>query len=442
MINNVILKDIKAAITNTKFESKVYLVGGAVRDYFLNVESKDLDFVVEMESGGIELAKYLFEIWNTHYPILFPKFGTAHIEYKGFPLDFVNTRTEIYDLKSRNPIVGFGSLEEDLSRRDFTCNSIAYNISNESFVDLKGGILDIRSRRIVTTGDPDIIFAEDPLRIMRAIRFASRLNFKIGRDTDKAIKRYTPWLKNISNERIRDEFNKILISDDPVGGLNRLKYAGILEYMIPEFKDLYKINNQGKHHVKDAWNHTLDVVARSKPTVEARLAALLHDIGKSYTMTVAEDGNVHFHAHQYVSRKIAKRFMIKYKYTNEQIELVGNAVFMHMNFIERMLNKTIRRFVNEMGRETFLFCLDLAEADSWHRARLAIVNNVREFVLTDTFVLNPKTSMPVNGDMIMEHFNIKPGKEVGRLLAIEKDFLFEFPEASIEEIWEVINNNK
>jgi poly(A) polymerase len=285
MINNVILKDIKAAITNTKFESKVYLVGGAVRDYFLNVESKDLDFVVEMESGGIELAKYLFEIWNTHYPILFPKFGTAHIEYKGFPLDFVNTRTEIYDLKSRNPIVGFGSLEEDLSRRDFTCNSIAYNISEESFVDLKGGIIDIQKGIIRTTSDPDIIFAEDPLRIMRAIRFSAQLGFDIEPDTWTAIVKYVPWLKNISNERIRDEFNKILVAEHFVRGLNLLKYSGILAWMIPEFGKVDNIQDQGKYHTKNLWSHTLDVVSNTQNTVEHKLAALLHDIAKPKTMT-------------------------------------------------------------------------------------------------------------------------------------------------------------
>lgn len=444
MINNVILKDIKAAITNTKFESKVYLVGGAVRDYFLNVESKDLDFVVEMESGGIELAKYLFEIWNTHYPILFPKFGTAHIEYKGFPLDFVNTRTEIYDLKSRNPIVGFGSLEEDLSRRDFTCNSIAYNISNESFVDLKGGILDIQNGVIRTTSDPDIIFAEDPLRIMRAVRFLAQLGeygFDIEENTWKAIIKYVPWLKNISHERIRVEFNKILVANDFARGLNALKNTGILSYMIKAFAKFDSIQDQGKWHTKNLWNHTMEVVENSPATVEHRLAALLHDVGKVNTMTVEEDG-IHFYQHQFHSMRIAKNFMVRYKYTNEQIEWVTNSIAMHMNFADKMLDKTIRKMVNQYGKDQFLFFTDLGLADSKRPERKATVQSVIDFVNTDNYVPEQGIKMPVNGDMIMEHFNIKPGKEVGRLLAIEKDFLFEFPEASIEEIWEVINNNK
>ena len=333
MINNVILKDLKAAITNTKFESKVYLVGGAVRDYFLNIESKDLDFVVEMESGGIELAKYLFKIWNTHYPVVFPKFGTAHITYKGYPLDFVNTRTEIYDMKSRNPVVQFGSLEEDLSRRDFTCNSVAYNISEESFVDLKGGIIDIQKGVIRTTADPYIIFAEDPLRILRAVRFAAQLGFVIEPKTLKAITKFVPWLKNISNERIRDEFNKILMSRCWEHGLALLRQTGILEYMEPEFGNLYKITEQGKwHYRKDAWTHTMDVIRNIKPTLEHRLAALFHDIGKGKTYTEDKTG-IHFFGHQFVSQRITKNFMVRYKYTNEQIEWVTNSISMHMNFM-------------------------------------------------------------------------------------------------------------
>lgn len=441
MINNVILKDLKAAITNTKFESKVYLVGGAVRDYFLNVESKDLDFVVEMESGGIELAKYLFEIWNIHYPVLFPKFGTAHIEYKGFPLDFVNTRTEIYDLKSRNPIVGFGSLEEDLSRRDFTCNSIAYNISNESFVDLKGGIIDIQRGIIRTTSDPDIIFAEDPLRIMRAIRFSAQLGFDIEPDTWNAIVKYVPWLKNISNERIRDEFNKILVAEKFVRGIDDLYRSGILAYMIKQFNQFDSIQDQGKWHTKNLFNHTLEVMMGVPATVEHRLAALLHDVGKVNTMTVEEDG-IHFYQHQFHSQRIAKNFMVRYKYTNEQIEWVTNSIAMHMNFVDRMLDKTIRKMVNQYGKDQFLFFTDLGLADSKRPERKATVQSVIDFVNTDNYVPEQIMKMPVNGDMIMERFNIKPGKEVGRLLAIEKEFLFEFPEYSVEDIWELLESNK
>lgn len=441
MINNVILKDLKAAITNTKFESKVYLVGGAVRDYFLNVESKDLDFVVEMESGGIELAKYLFKIWNTHYPVVFSKFGTAHITYKGYPLDFVNTRTEIYDMKSRNPVVQFGSLEEDLSRRDFTCNSVAYNVSNESFVDLKGGIVDIQRGIIKTTSDPNIIFAEDPLRIMRAIRFSAQLGFDIGPDTWNAIIKYVPWLKNISNERIRDEFNKILVAEHFVRGIDDLYRSGILGYMIKQFNQFDSIQDQGKWHTKNLFNHTLEVMMGVPATVEHRLSALLHDVGKVNTMTVEADG-VHFYQHQFHSMRIAKHFMVRYKYTNEQIEWVTNSIAMHMNFVDKMLDKTIRKMVNQYGKDQFLFFTDLGLADSKRPERKAIVQSVIDFVNTDNYVPEQVMKMPVNGDMIMERYNMKSGKEVGRLLSIEKEFLFEFPEASIEEIWEVINNNK
>jgi hypothetical protein len=158
-------------------------------------------------------------------------------------------------------------------------------------------------------------------------------------------------------------------------------------------------------------------------------------------MTVEEDG-IHFYQHQFHSKRIAKNFMVRYKYTNEQIEWVTNSISMHMNFISEMKDSTIRKMVNQYGKEQFLFFTDLGLADSKRPERKAIVQSVVDFVKTDNYVPEQQMKMPVNGDMIMEHFNIKPGKEVGRLLAIEKDFLFEFPEASIEEIWEVINNNK
>jgi putative nucleotidyltransferase with HDIG domain len=223
-----------------------------------------------------------------------------------------------------------------------------------------------------------------------------------------------------------------------ITGLELLKSTGILAYMIPEFAKLYKIKNQGRHHIKDAWNHTLEVVSNSAPTVEARLAALLHDIGKSKTMTV-ENGNIHFNAHQFVSRNIARRFMTEYKYTLDQTELVTKAVELHMNFLENMLPKTIRRISNEIGKDTFLFAIDLAEADSKRRERISIVQSVREFVLTDNYVPEVQMKLPVNGDMIMKRYSFKPGKFIGTLLDIEKEYLFEYPAASEEEILAVLD---
>lgn len=441
--NNNVLK-IKEIIKNTQFEGKVYVAGGFIRDHFMNRESKDIDLVVVGLgiNGGIELAYHLHRMHNTSTPVVFKRFGTAQIVVFGEEIEIVAARKENYNFKDRMPEVEAGTLEDDVNRRDFTINSILYNISNESFVDLKGGILDIQNGVIRTTSDPNIIFAEDPLRIMRAIRFSAQLGFDIEPDTWKAIIKYVPWLKNISNERIRDEFNKILVAEHFVRGIDDLYRSGILAYMVKQFNQFDSVRNEDcKWHTKNLWNHTLEVMMGVPATVEHRLAALLHDVGKVNTMTVEEDG-IHFYQHQFHSQRIAKNFMVRYKYTNEQIEWVTNSIGMHMNFISEMKPSTIRKMVNQYGKEQFLFFTDLGLADSKRPQRKDSVQSIIDFVNTDNYVPEQQMKMPVNGDMIMEHFNIKPGKEVGRLLAIEKDFLFEFPEASIEEIWEVINNNK
>lgn len=440
---NITIKKIQDTIKNTQFEGKVYVAGGFVRDHFMNRDSKDIDLVVVGLgiNGGIELAYHLHKMYNTSTPVVFKRFGTAQIVLNGEEIEIVAARKETYNFKDRMPIVSEGNIEDDVNRRDFTINSIFYNISNESFVDLKGGIIDIQKGIIRTTSDPNIIFAEDPLRIMRAIRFSAQLGFDIERETWTAIVKYVPWLKNISNERIKDEFNKILVAEHFVRGIDDLYRSGILGYMIKQFNQFDDIQDQGKFHTKNLFNHTLEVMMGVPATVEHRLAALLHDVGKVNTMTVEEDG-IHFYQHQFHSKRIAKNFMVRYKYTNEQIEWVTNSISMHMNFIDMMKDSTIRKMVNQYGKEQFLFFTDLGLADSKRPERKAIVQSVVDFVKTDNYVPEQQMKMPVNGDMIMEHFNIKPGKEVGRLLAIEKDFLFEFPEASIEEIWEVINNNK
>lgn len=447
MKNNHIIKRLKEIIQGTKYENKVFVAGGFVRDYIMGRVCHDIDLVVVGDNlnCGRDLAWYMYRIGAVDSkPVEFPRFGTAQIIMNREPIEIVAARKETYNFKDRNPIVEVGTLQDDVNRRDFTINAILYNISADKIVDLNGGIKDIENRIIRTTSDPDIIFAEDPLRIMRAIRFAARLGFDIEEKTKAKVYEFVPWLKNISNERIRDEFVKIILSDNCRYGLQMLKESKILEMMIPEFKDLYAVVSQGKHHVKSAWEHTLDVVERTPSTVNHRLAALLHDVGKAKTMTITEDGNIHFNGHQHVSRSIAVRFMTKFKFENSQIEQVRHGIAMHMNFLENMLPKTIRKFINEMGKETFLFALDIAEADSWGRDRLRLVRDVRQFVLEDKYIREEPSQMkmPVNGDMIMEKYNIKPGKEVGRLLTIEKEYLFEFPEASIDDIWNILDNSK
>jgi len=443
-MDNHIIKKIRSKIENTKYENCVFVAGGFVRDYIMNRNSKDIDLAVANHgiNGGIEFANYLYKTLGLdHSPVVFERFGTARIIINGEQIEIVAARKESYGFKSRKPTVESGTLEDEVMRRDFTINALLWDISNNKLIDLVDSVDDIKNRIIKTTNNPDIIFAEDQLRIMRAIRFSAQLGFDIEIETWTAIVKYVPWLNNISNERIRDEFNKILVAEHFVRGIDDLYRSGILAYMIKEFSKAPSITNQGKFHTKDLINHTFEVMIKSPANVEHRLAALLHDIGKVNTMTV-ENGEVHFYQHQFHSQRIAKNFMIRYKYTNEQIEWVTNSIGMHMNFVDRMLDKTIRKMVNQYGKEQFLFFTDLGLADSKRPERKAVVQSIIDFVNTDNYVPEQVMKMPVNGDMIMERFGLKPGKEVGRLLAIEKEYLFEFPEATIEDIWEVISNNR
>jgi hypothetical protein len=208
--------------------------------------------------------------------------------------------------------------------------------------------------------------------------------------------------------------------------------------MEPEFGNLYKITEQGKwHYRKDAWTHTMDVIRNIKPTLEHRLAALFHDIGKGKTYTEDKTG-IHFFGHQFVSQRVTKNFMRRYKYTTEQIEWVSNSVMMHMNFLDQMLDKTIRKMVNKYGKDQFLFFTDLGLADSKRPERKESIQRIIHFVHTDDYVPEVPMKLPIDGNMIMEELEMKAGKQVGELLAIEKNYLFEYPEASLDDLWVVL----
>lgn len=445
MKDNNIIKIIRTAIKNTSFEDNVFIAGGFVRDHIMGRPSKDIDLLVSGHglSGGIDLAFFLKRVlrgtWDVSNPVTFPKFGTAQIIIDQQDVEIVAARKETYDMVSRNPAVEPGTVTDDVMRRDFTINSMLYNISQDKIVDLLCGAEDIKNRIIRTTSNPDIIFGEDPLRIMRAIRFSAQLGFDIETRTLVSVRNSVAKLDSISNERIRDEFCKILVSEHFLDGMELLKATGILTHICPQFKDLFLVKNQGKYHIKSAWNHTLEVMSNSEPTVIARMAALFHDIGKGKTMTISENGDVHFFGHQFVSARIAVNFMKLFKFKTEEIEWVQTAIELHMNFIDGMLPKTIRKITNTIGKDKFLFAIDLAAADSKRRERISIVNNVREFVLTDDFVPEVQMKMPVNGDVIMSRYNLKPSKRVGDLLQIEKDYLFEYPEATEYEILSILD---
>lgn len=435
-----IIKLISTSIIGTEFENKTYIAGGYVRDTVMGNISKDLDITVELPDGGIKLSMFLYEKLNTSEPVIYQRFGTAMVVYEGIDIEFTNTRKESYDGISRNPLTSFGSIYEDVIRRDFTINSLLINISTGQVLDLTGrGMKDIKRKIIRATSDPNIIFNEDPLRIMRAIRFASKLGFNIDTNTFNYIKKYTSQLKRISVERIRDEFNKILLSDNFVKGVELLLDTGIMWFICKDMYSLVGLEQPQKYHVKDAWGHTMDVLRVSKNTIEHRLSALFHDIGKVKTASNV-DNEIHFYGHDKESVKITKKCLNNLKYPLNTIELVTKAIDLHMVWNENISKKYIRRSLNELGHETLMFCIDLAVADSFsHRGqnRLNNITNTISFIFDE--MNKPKIVFPIDGRDIMNRYNIPSGKKIGILVEAMKDLFYENPKITIDEIYESLD---
>jgi len=401
----LLLKKIRMAVAETPFEGNIFIAGGFVRDMIIHRPSKDIDIVVANNglNGGIKFAEFLHEKLNSTNPVIFERFGTAQIVVEGIEIETVATRKESYNFIDRKPEVIDGTIEDDVRRRDFTVNSLLWDICNEKVVDLLNGINDINNKIIRTTSNPELIFSEDPLRIMRAIRFASQLGFDIETETFTSIINSVNWLNNISLERIRDEFSKILISDNVSKGLELLKESGILAFLEPAFND-----------IQNNWGSVLDVVNKSKSNIEYRLTALFHDM----------DGVV------------AKNFMKKFKFTNAQIELVNIAI-VGQRLFDNNLNfdpKQIRKFANSFGKDKLLFLMDLVFAKN---VNIEAVENLKDFIERDKIV-NNNITLPFTGKDIMSRFNLKSGLKIGELINLVKDKLFENPDLSEEDMWNLI----
>ena len=401
----LLLKKIRMAVAETPFEGNIFIAGGFVRDMIIHRPSKDIDIVVANNglNGGIKFAEFLHEKLNSTNPVIFERFGTAQIVVEGIEIETVATRKESYNFIDRKPEVVDGTIEDDVRRRDFTVNSLLWDICNEKVIDLLNGIDDINNKIIRTTSNPELIFSEDPLRIMRAIRFASQLGFDIETETFTAIKNSVNWLNNISLERIRDEFSKILISDNVSKGLELLKESGILAFLEPAFND-----------IQNNWGSILDVVNKSKSNIEHRLTALFHDMDEV----------------------VAKNFMKKFKFTNAQIELVNIAI-VGQRLFDNNLNfdpKQIRKFANSFGKDKLLFLMDLVFAKN---VNIEAVENLKDFIERDKIV-NNNITLPFTGKDIMSRFNLKSGLKIGELINLVKDKLFENPDLSEEDMWNLI----
>jgi len=449
-IEQAALDFLSKEIKKSRWKGKVYLAGGAVRDELLGLPIKDIDLVVDMPDGGIEFAKWITSklgIQTSGNPVIFPKFGTAKfnlrgIKHKGIdlsPIDIevVMPRTEKYTYGSRKPDVGQGTLAQDVERRDFTVNSLLKDLSTGEVKDLTGrGKADIQKGVIQTPLDPDIIFTDDPLRMLRAIRFTVKYNWQLPFFMIKGIKKNAHMIKTISAERIRDELDKMLVTGSPDVAVRLLQITGLSKYIMPEL-DLLIGLKQNKYHIWDANKHTLEVLKGTPSDLQTRLAALFHDIGKAETREII-DNEVHFYNHEDVGADIARDMMKRLKYPNTVIDAVTKMVGKHMRFKqagkegEIISDKKLRKFQADIG-EHLEQTLDLMHADNIahapeHSLELQIPNIRKRLKNLKEVPVTSKIPLPVNGFDVMKETGVRPGPIVKTLLAVVADAWYEDPD--------------
>lgn len=414
-----------------------YVVGGYVRDLFLERPSNDIDVVVV--GSGIQVASELKKMLGKKAHLsVFRNFGTAQVKYKDTEVEFVGARKESYQHDSRKPIVEDGTLEDDQNRRDFTINALAVCLNKDRFgelVDPFDGVYDMEDGIIATPLDPDVTFSDDPLRMMRCVRFATQLNFQIEPETYEALSRNADRLKIISGERIADEMNKIMLSKHPSSGFYYLKDTGLLELIMPELCAMDKVETRNGRAHKNNYDHTMEVlenVCKHSDNLWLRWAALLHDIGKPKSKRWDNQIGWTFHNHNNIGAKMIPSMFRRMKLPMDaKMRYVQKLVELHMRPIviadEEVTDSAVRRLMNDAG-DDIDDLMTLCEADitskNMQRKQKFLDNFriVRE-KLKDLQERDYKRLLQpcIDGNEIMEIFHLKPSREVGTLKQTLKD---------------------
>jgi len=431
---------IKKVVEKSKVET--YLIGGFVRDFLLNKkESKDIDIVAI--GSGIEIAKSVQrELPNAGKIHIFKNYGTAMFKWEGVVLEFVGARKESYSIESRNPIVEKGTLENDQNRRDFTINTIAISLNSSNFgkiLDPFNGFDDIKNGIIKTPLDPDKTYSDDPLRMLRAVRFASQLNFKIEKRSLNSIYENKDRIEIISKERVVDEINKIISSKKPSVGFRILEQTGLLKNILPEIQNLKGIEEiEGFKH-KDNFYHTLEVldnICESTNNLWLRWSALLHDIGKAPTKKIVKDVGWTFHGHEFVGSKMVYKLFKRLKMPlNDKMKYVQKLVLMSSRPIiiaqEMVTDAAVRRLVFDAGNYIDdLICLCKADITTKNQKKFSEYHENFEVVTNKIIEVEKRDKIrnfqpPVDGDIIMEYFKLKPCREIGKIKEVIKEAILE-----------------
>ena len=439
-VSNPIFKNV--AEVADEINQETYVVGGFVRDYLLNRgQKKDIDFVTV--GNGILLAKELSnKLGNTSQVSVFKRFGTAMFKYEQTELEFVGARKESYSEDSRKPHVEDGTLEDDQKRRDFTINTLAISMNKENFgelIDPFNGVEDLNNKIIKTPLEPNVTYSDDPLRMMRAIRFAAQLHFEIEKDSFQAIIDNADRINIVSFERVMDEFQKIMMTDKPSVGLLLLEQSGLLQHILPELVALKGIEEvEGQKH-KDNFYHTLEVVdniSENTDNVWLRWAALLHDIGKAVTKRFDKKVGWTFHSHEFVGSKMTVKLFRRLKLPlGNQMKYVQKLVMMSSRPIavvtDDATDSALRRLLFDAG-EDFDDLITLCKADITTKNEKKQRRFKQNFEVVEQKIKDVEErdrvrnfQPPISGEEIMKIFDIQPGKEIGILKNAIKEAILE-----------------